>query len=243
MRSVQRISSAALVVLAAALGATPPASADPISAGWPQPGGPGSAVVITYSYSNLLDGSFLLLSAAELRAATEESLRLWATYAPVHFIEQPDSGPPPSDLAYAAEQHAQIRIGHHSMSDLAHAFFPGVDGLAGDVHFDPGIPWTVGNGPWNFLEAVTHELGHALGLGHVTERTAIMNPFFPQERFGGHGSAFLFPADIEHIQALYGQGPGAVEPIPEPATLALVATGLAVLGRAKRRRACLAPNG
>ncbi len=33
-----------------------------------------------------------------------------------------------------------------------------------------------------------------------------MNAFFPPWHFGGLGSAFLLPADIEAIQALYGAG-------------------------------------
>jgi hypothetical protein len=33
-----------------------------------------------------------------------------------------------------------------------------------------------------------------------------MNASFPPWHFGGLGSAFLLPADIEAIQALYGAG-------------------------------------
>jgi hypothetical protein len=206
---------------------------------WPQAGGAGSPVYITYSYSNLLDGAFLLATPAELRAATEEALGLWAAHAPLHFIEQPDSGPRPEDLSYSADGHPQIRIGHHVMPELAHAYYPGDDGLAGDVHFASGIPWTIGIGHWNFLEAVTHELGHALGLAHELDEDAIMNPSYPSHRFDGLGSAFLFPGDIRSLQAIYGSGIGSVQPLdptPEPATCLLVGAGLAALVHARRRR-------
>ena len=203
--------------------------AEPI-AGWPQPDGPNSPVTITYSYSNLLDGSLLLLSAHEIRAATEESLALWARYAPLHFIEVPDAGPPPSDIPYDGTGDPRIRIGQHPMPDIAHAFFPDdPSGLGGDVHLDTEIPWTLGAGRWNILEALVHELGHALGLPHELDRPAIMNPSFPQQLYGGLGSTFLFPADIESIQAIYGSGAGrleAINPTPEPGAIALVATGL-----------------
>jgi hypothetical protein len=237
--NVQRISRLCVATaLAGLLFPTARAAADPI-AGWSQPGGTGTPVVISYSYSNLLDGSFLLLSPAQLRAATEEALGVWAAWAPLHFVELPDAGPPPSDVPYRGDGLPRIRIGHHPMPDLAHGYFPGEsDGLAGDLHFEAGIPWTLGLNHWNFLEAITHELGHALGLPHEAERMAIMNAFYPNRRFLGLGSAFLFPADIELLQALYGAENGSVQaldPVPEPAAFVLVATGLAALGRARLR--------
>lgn len=212
--------------------------AEPVTLSWPQPAGQGSDVFITYSYSNLLSGSFLLISPAELRAATEEALGLWATFAPLNFVERPDSGPATADTPYDAAGHPQIRLGYHPTEDLAHGYYPGVDGLGGDVHFAEGIPWTLG-GHWNFLEAVTHELGHALGLDHELDRPAIMNPSYPLERFGGLGTAFLLPPDIERIRALYGSGRGSVTPMqvtPDPATVILVGTGIATLAALRRRR-------
>ena len=218
-----------------------PARADPVTAKWAQPRGPGTDVVVSYSYSNLLDGGYRLIDPVELRAATEEALRLWASFAPIHFIERPDSGPRPEDVAYSADGHPQIRIGHHPMPEIAHAYFPDDwNGLGGDVHFDSGLPWTLGAGHWNFLEAVTHELGHALGLPHDSTHVAIMNASFPQHRFDGLGTAFLLPADIDAIQAVYGSGRGSVQPlntIPEPATLLLVGGGIAACLRARRRGA------
>jgi hypothetical protein len=221
------------------------ATAEPI--GWPQPNGPGSPVYITYSYSNLLDGTFFLTSPAEFKAATEEALRLWAAYAPLNFIEVPDSGPPSSDVPYSADLNPQIRIGHQVMADLAHAYFPGEDGLAGDVLIATGIPWTIGDGHWNFLEAIAHELGHAIGLEHELVEPAIMNPSYPFHRFQGLGTGFLFPADIRAEQRIYGVGVGSVQPLdlsPEPTTYVLVGGGLFALflagrGRMRRRhRAC-----
>ena len=216
-----------------------PAYGDPIRPQWPQPDGPGTPVVITYSYSNLLNGSLLFLSPAQLRAATEEALGLWASYAPLHFVERADSGPAPSDISYQVGDYPQIRLGHHPMNELAHAYFPSEsDGLGGDVHIDQGLPWTIGEGHWNLLEAITHELGHALGLDHEFERSAIMNTSYPQRRFHGPGTAFLFPADIDNIRAIYGAGSGSVQPlphVPEPATGLLVATAISVVAYARRR--------
>lgn len=218
------------------------ATADPIGMQWPQPGGKGSPVVITYSYSNLLDGAFLLLTPGQLRAATQEAFGLWARFAPLVFLERPDLGPIPSDRPYNLPNVPQIRIGHHQMSDWAHAYYPGTwGGLAGDIHLAIGAPWSLGSGTgWNYLEVITHEIGHSLGLGHELRQAAMMNPFFPR-RYSGLGSAFLLPADIEDIRSIYGRGRGLVQPlqadpVPEPATLLLTGAGIVFCLRRRTHR-------
>ena len=225
-------------VFASALFAAP-VNADPVGLQWAQPQGDGTSIAITYSYANLLNGSFFLITPAELRAATEEALGVWASHAPIHFIEQPDSGPDVSDQPYATGGHPQIRFGQHVFAEVAHAYPPGPDGLSGDVHFNSGIPWTVGDGHWNYLEAVTHEIGHALGLVHEVDEIAVMNPSYPSRRFDGLGSAHLYSADIRQLQGIYGAGVGSVHPLspaPEPGTSLLVLTGVAALAHYRRRR-------
>ena len=241
---------AAVIACSWALLCATPAHADAFR--WPQPDGWGTPIVLTYSFSNLLDGMFLNeLSEAELRASTAEAFGLWSRYAPLHFVERSDSGPVPWDWQYAPEAHPDIRIGYHPVDNplidtsliLAHAFLPSdtaESGLAGDIHFNATTPlsWTIGGGypTIDFLEVITHEIGHSLGVEHLLYADAIMQPYHGY-RFHGLGTGYLLAPDVRAIQALYGVGVGSVQPMPEPATIILVATGL-VAAVVRRRQRC-----
>jgi hypothetical protein len=212
---------------------------------WPQPGGPGTPVEITYSYQNMFDGSlrgpgavpgpngmFLPngepLPAALIRASIEEALGLWASVAPLVFIEVEDDG-----LFYyeGSTQYGDIRFRHVHINGTdppppgdpiakAQAWYPFGGQLSGDVEFDDGDPWQeVGTRPIpDILGATIHELGHALGLGHTGLSTANMYWIFT--RYGGLGTGRLHSDDIAGIRSIYGSGQGRVIPlsirIPEP---------------------------
>ena len=219
---------AAVVAFSATLFFATSARADGFK--WPQPDGLGTPVVLTYSFSNLLDGSWPgLLDVAEIRASTAEAFGLWSRYAPLQFVERQDSGPAPSDWQYAPSTYPDIRIGFHPIDEagvLAHAFLPwdtDESGLAGDIHFNAmlGVTWTVGGGfpTIDFLEVMTHEIGHAIGLTHIWYADAIMQPYHGY-RYHGPGTGFLLAPDILAVRALYGTGVGSVRPIPEPSAVA-----------------------
>src|SRR5512132_1037266 len=111
-------------------GSASTASADPML-GWSQPAGRGSAVTLTYSYTNLFDGGFnTFLTPSEIRLAAETALGLWARYVPLNFYEVPDAGTAPSDQPYPGADAPQIRLGYHSgifgqaSGTPAHAFYP-----------------------------------------------------------------------------------------------------------------------
>ena len=217
---------------------------------WPQPGGDGSPVTITYSYNNLRDGGLLdpngrSVPGGYIRRVIEEALGVWAEVAPLTFVEVEDQGGPVRISPYPNGQFGQIRFSHRFINGpdppngppttKAQAYFPTAGGnLAGDIFFDNGDPWAVIGelDKPDILGAAIHEIGHAIGLGHDPNTDANMNPVFT--RHTGPGSGLLHFSDIAGARAIYGAGSGGVISlgVPEPSTLALVlAIGIGSLTR------------
>lgn len=238
---------AALLLVLALLSAAPAAQAGyfPMYSSWEQPGGPGSAITLTYSYGNLLDGSLKVgttdqpLSASLMRSAFEAAFSDYAAVLPIHFVEVADNGPPPETGEYAPTGMADIRINQVANIDNAnaYAYFPQAgSGLAGDIVFNAqrfGQGWS----PVFFYAVAQHELGHSLGMGHYLNTVATgsvpgagadyQGPIIP---LGGEA--------ISALQAVYGAGIGSVTPlaaVPEPEAYAMLLAGTALVGFAARR--------
>lgn len=218
---------------------------------WPQPGGDGTPVTVTYSYNNFLDGGLLdpsdtPIPADFIRQVTEEAFGLWAAVAPLNFVEVPDIGgtvfvgPSAAYNNLPQDSFGQIRINHRFINGTdeqngmpvakAMAWFPspGAGAIGGDIHFDNGDRWGIVGTPSqpDILGIMTHEIGHALGLAHSTTSESTM--WFAAPRRSGPGTGMLWPADVAGIRAIYGEGIGSVTPlfvVPEPAAWLVVAAG------------------
>lgn len=214
----------------------------PMYASWPQAGGPGSAITLTYSYSNLLDGGIATaagvpLAADVLKGAFEQAFSDYAAILPIHFVEVKDAGPLPETGQYNPTGLADIRIGHvlHVDDANAYAYFPidpDTSGLAGDIVFNArrfGFGWSS-----TFFYAVAqHELGHSLGMGHyVDELAAAAAPFA-----GASYTGPIIPlnqGNIDALQSVYGAGIGSVTPlsaVPEPGAWVMLLAGLMLVIR------------
>ena len=251
LRVVRALRHAAACSLIA-LGMAAPASAGhfPMHAAWAQPDGPGSAITLTYSFSNLLDGSLLdaatgsLLPVSLLRSAFELALWDYAAVLPIHFVEVNDSGPLPETGEYDPAGLADIRVGlvAHISDANAYAYFPfsPASGLAGDIVFNAGrfgAGWT----PLWFYAVAQHELGHSLGMGHYDSGDA------PAQLSAYEGPVFALDGEmVSALQGVYGSGTGSVTPlsaVPEPPAWATLLAGLGLVAARARRAACTVCRG
>ncbi len=170
-----------------------------VSVGWDGPG-TGSAQ-LSYYIGQSPNG----ISQSTFEAAVETALKSWSDVASITFVQTTRAG-----LNNSLDFTSRSIDG--SGGTLAQAYFPSDVNrgrIAGDVEFDAAEKWEVGkslgSAAFDLVLVAAHEIGHALGLDHSSNPSAVLYPSVsPSQSFKG-----LAPADVSAIRSLYAAAPGS----------------------------------
>jgi Matrixin len=160
---------------------------------------------------------------SEIRKAFDS----WSAIANIKFLEVADDG-----AAFDRPTNSgDIRLGGRTIDNyIAFGYYPPINSIsmAGDIHFESNNSWKIAfDAPgfgYDIFTLAVHEIGHAIGLAHVTNIPSVMYPYYD-----GMNKGILQADDIAGAQYIYGSRPQ--EPpksVPEPATLSLL-SGLILL--------------
>jgi hypothetical protein len=164
-----------------------------VGEGW---GGPSHAAVdLKYTLGALASRLSRDAVAAEITKALAE----WSKRAAITFTPGTDANASRNlNFLFAAGDHGDGYPFDGPGKVLAHTFYPAppnAEPIAGDLHFDDEEAWSVGASV-DVFSVVLHELGHALGLGHSDNPSAVMYPYYKRV-------LELSTEDITAIRLLY----------------------------------------
>jgi len=125
-----------------------------------------------------------------------EAFNHWSSITNIEFFEK-SSGDVDIPIEFVTYEHGDGDPFDGPGGTLAHAYYP----ETGDIHIDDTENWTLDvNWGTNFLQTLTHEIGHSIGLAHSSVHGAVMFPYG-----GGYEKNFkLHQDDIDGARSLYG---------------------------------------
>uniref|UniRef100_F7DG83 Matrix metalloproteinase-27 n=1 Tax=Callithrix jacchus TaxID=9483 RepID=F7DG83_CALJA len=152
------------------------------------------------------------MARAAVDEAIQEGLEVWSKVTPLTFTKI-SKGIADIMIAFRTRVHGRCpRYFDGPLGVLGHAFPPG-PGLGGDTHFDEDENWTTDGTGFSLFLVATHEFGHALGLSHSSDQTALM---FPNYVSLDPRKYPLSQDDISGIQSIYGGLPKVTAKPKEP---------------------------
>ncbi|KAK2870919.1 hypothetical protein Q8A67_023446 [Cirrhinus molitorella] len=151
------------------------------------------------------------LSKREVDDTIAKAFKLYSDVIPLDF-KQIYRGPADIMILFKARYHGDFYPFDGPSGVLAHANAPGPE-QGGDTHFDDDERWTLSSQGINLLLVAAHEFGHALGLDHSKDHSALMYPNYRYVNTNG----YILPRDDRlGVQALYGVRTSTNKPGPTP---------------------------
>jgi len=145
------------------------------------------------------------MSEVLIDSNVEKAFKFWSDVTNLEFVSK-DVGEVDIDIGFFAFDHGDGDPFDGMGGTLAHAYFPR---YGGDVHMDESEAWSMGSREGtNFLQTLTHEIGHSLGLSHSRVSASVMAPFYR----GWDPNFKLHADDIQGIQSLYGKPRSTTSP-------------------------------
>ncbi|KAM6970469.1 matrix metallopeptidase 30 [Aplochiton taeniatus] len=151
------------------------------------------------------------LRRSDVDATIAKAFQLYSDVIPLDF-KQINSGTADIMILFKARNHGDFYPFDGPSGVLAHANSPG-EGEGGDTHFDEDENWTLTQRGINLLLVAAHEFGHALGLDHSRDPSALMYPTYKYVNTYGYK---LPNDDRRGVQALYGVRNTGGRPDPKP---------------------------
>merc|ERR1711872_492183 len=145
------------------------------------------------------------MSEVLIDSNVEKAFKFWSDVTNLEFVSK-DVGEVDIDIGFFTFDHGDGDPFDGMGGTLAHAYFPR---YGGDVHMDESEAWSMGSREGtNFLQTLTHEIGHSLGLSHSRVSASVMAPFYR----GWDPNFRLHADDIQGIQSLYGKPRSTTSP-------------------------------
>lgn len=134
----------------------------------------------------------------------ERAFQAWSEASALTFEQS--SGETDLVISFESGDHGDMFPFDGADGTLGHGFFPSTS-LRGTIHINADKDWSMaGETGFDLYPAFLHEIGHSLGVEHVSDDVAIMNPGYVP------GLRELSLADIDAVQRLYGDADHKVVP-------------------------------